>query len=144
MPATLRQASEREKDIRYSSRTRVITTLALERRKVARAAQRLMTKLPERLRSDPDAQALAQLNDGCGAGVDVVHLIYRSKDYENDAKDYEFSRWTMREHWSSGYADVLQTLRHPAWRGRGPGDGSVRVFDLVERDASAKGTGHAH
>src|SRR5438034_59181 len=84
----------------------------------ARAAQRLMTKLPERLRSDPDAQALAQLNDGCGTGVDVVHLIYRSKDYENDAKDYEFSRWTMREHWSSGYADVLQTLRHPAWRGR--------------------------
>jgi NTE family protein len=148
MPATLREASEREKDIRYSSRTRIITALALERRNVARAAQRLMTKLPERLRSDPDAQALAQLNDGCGTGVDVVHLIYRSKDYENDAKDYEFSRWTMREHWSSGYADVLQTLRHPAWRGRGPGDGSVRVFDLVERDrerdASAKGTGHAH
>jgi NTE family protein len=80
--------------------------------------------------------------------VDVVQLIYRSKDYENDAKDYEFSRWTMREHWSSGYADVLQTLSHPAWRRRGPGDGSVRVFDLVERDrerdASAKGTGHAH
>ncbi len=54
----------------------------------------------------------------------------------------------MREHWSSGYADVLKTLRHPAWRGRGPGDGSVRVFDLVERDrerdAAAKGTGHAY
>src|SRR6202030_3998955 len=40
--ATLRQASEREKDIRYSSRTRIITALALERRNVARAAQRLM------------------------------------------------------------------------------------------------------
>lgn len=53
----------------------------------------------------------------------------------------------MREHWSSGYADVLQTLRHPAWRGREPGDGSVRVLDLLERDrecdACAKSIGHA-
>ena len=106
-----------------------------------------MMKLPVELRSDPDVQALARLNDICGTGVDVVHLIYRSKDYENDPKDYEFSRWTMREHWSSGCADVLQTLRNPAWRGRGPVDGGVRVFDLVERDrerdASAKGIGHA-
>jgi membrane protein DedA with SNARE-associated domain len=59
-----------------------------------------------------------------------------------------WQRHGFRKHWSSGYADVVQTLRHPAWRERGPGDGSVRVFDLVERDykrgASAKGTGHAH
>jgi NTE family protein len=148
MPTTMRQASEREKEIRYSSRSRLITTLALERRNVARAAQRLIAKLPEELRSDSDAQALAQLNDGCATGGDVVHLIYRSKDYESDAKDYEFSRWTMREHWSSGYADVLRTLHHPAWRERGSGDGSVRALDLVERDrecaAAANGTGHAH
>ena len=34
MPATLGEASEREKDIRYSSRTRLTTTYELRRRRV--------------------------------------------------------------------------------------------------------------
>ena len=61
MPANLAEASEREKDIRYSSRTRLTTTYELRRQATLQAARRLVAKLPPALRDDPDAQALAAL-----------------------------------------------------------------------------------
>ena len=94
LPATLADVREREKDIRFSSRIRLNTDLAVDRHMIARAAQRLVSKLPPELRDDPDAQALARLR-GEWRGVDIVQLIYRSKIYEGDGKDYEFSRLSM-------------------------------------------------
>ena len=43
----------------------------------------------------------------------IIELIYRAKNYEGAAKDYEFSRLTMEEHWRSGYDAAVRTLRHP-------------------------------
>ena len=42
----------------------------------------------------------------------IVQLIYRAKKYEGSAKDYEFSRRTMEEHWLAGYRDAIHTLSH--------------------------------
>ena len=129
LPATLADVTEREKDIRFSSRTRMNTTVELDRQVIAQAAQRLLAKLPPELRDDPDARALARLR--CDRAVDVVHLIYRSKHYESQAKDYEFSRLSMQEHWDAGRADVARTLADPRWTGRGANGAGVRVFDLA-------------
>ena len=146
LPQTIAEVVEREKDIRYSSRTRLNTDVGVTRRKVAESLHRLIGKLPPELRADPDAQELlGRLQRYCES-LDLVHLIFRSKGYESEAKDYEFSRWTMREHWSRGHADVLHTLRHPAWTGRGPAEHGIRVFDLVEEGVaertSTKGLSH--
>ena len=133
LPETLWRAAEREKDIRYSSRTRLNTDVDVAQRRTAAAALRLIGKLPPALREDPDAKELAASLRSTCASLDIVHLIYRAKRYESQAKDYEFSRLTMREHWAAGQADVLQTLHDPRWSGRGPaGRHGVRVFDLVE------------
>ena len=113
MPANLAEASEREKDIRYSSRTRLNTTFELRRQATVQAAQRLLARLPARLRDDPDARLLAAIP--CETAVDVVHLIYRSKHYESQSKDYEFSRASMLEHWAAGLADTQATLEDPRW-----------------------------
>ncbi len=129
LPATLDEAVEREKDIRFSSRTRLNTNLELDWQVIALAAQRLAARLPEAWRNDPDLQKLAGL--GCQGTVDVVHLIYRRKHYETQAKDYEFSRLSMREHWDSGRADMAHTLADPRWTGRQPSANGVRVFDLT-------------
>ena len=129
LPANLGEVSEREKDIRYSSRTRLNTTYELDRQVVAQAAQRLIAKLPPALRNDPDARALAALR--CGTAVDVVHLIYRSKHYETQSKDSEFSRVSMLEHWAAGHDDMAHTLHDPRWRERGHNGSGVRVFDLA-------------
>ncbi|MDE2004497.1 MAG: patatin-like phospholipase family protein, partial [Betaproteobacteria bacterium] len=58
VPTNLVQVAEREKDIRFSSRTRLNTTNALARHALTQAARRLVAKLPPNLASDPDLQAL--------------------------------------------------------------------------------------
>ena len=58
MPRTLTEVAEREKDIRFSSRTRLNTDVFLARQNLALAAHRLAAKLPPGLRDDPDARVL--------------------------------------------------------------------------------------
>jgi hypothetical protein len=43
----------------------------------------------------------------------IIHLIYRARNYEGHSKDYEFSRLSMEEHWRAGYHDARRTLSHP-------------------------------
>jgi len=132
LPRTLGQVAEREKDIRFSSRTRFNTKVEVRTRRAANALQRLVRKLPARLRNDPDVRELLRETHCSCPSVDLVHLIYRAKAYEDDTKDYEFSRWTMREHWASGRADVTQTLHDIRWTRREAASFGVREFDLVD------------
>ena len=138
LPTTLAEVVEREKDIRFSSRTRLNTTNELDRQVIAQAAQRLIAKLPAALRDDPDVRALSRVR--CETAVDVVHLIYRSKHYESQAKDYEFSRLSMQEHWDAGRADMAHTLREPRWVNRERSAAGVRVFDLTSDGPSSAKT----
>jgi len=142
LPTTMERVAEREKDIRYSSRTRLNTNMDVARRRAAAAAMRLMDKLPPELREDPDARHVLEAVRANSVSLDIVQLIYRAKRYESDAKDYEFSRLTAREHWASGRADVLQTLQDPRWTGRGSAEPyGVRVFDLVSPERTTATTG---
>ena len=129
MPASLAQVVEREKDIRFSSRTRLNTTNALARHALAQAARRLVAKLPPVLADDPDVRALAAASRE--PAVTVVHVIYRRKPYETQSKDYEFSRASMHEHWQAGLADMAHTLSHPDWLARMPPEDGVHVLDLT-------------
>ena len=136
LPRTLPEVDEREKDIRYSSRTRLNTTNELKRQATLQAAQRLLAKLPASLRDDPDARALAA--QPCEGALAVVHLIYRSKHYESHSKDYEFSRASMLEHWAAGITNTTLTLEDPRWTGRDLKSSGVDVFDLLgERPVAA-------
>ena len=135
LPTTLAEVTEREKDIRFSSRTRLNTTMELDLQVIAQAAQRLISKLPPALRDDPDVRALARLR--CEHAVDVVHLIYRSKHYESQSKDYEFSRLSMQEHWDAGRADMAHTLHDPRWIHRAHSPTGVHVFDLTSDSPSS-------
>ncbi|OIQ68345.1 patatin phospholipase [mine drainage metagenome] len=137
LPTTLAEVTEREKDIRFSSRTRLNTTNEMDRQVIAQAAQRLIEKLPAELRNDPDVQALSQVR-GSGA-VAVVHLIYRSKHYESQSKDHEFSRVSVQEHWDCGCADMAHTLSDPRWLDRLPDASGVHVYDLTPDSPSAIG-----
>ena len=136
MPATLAEVTEREKDIRFSSRTRLNTTMQLDRQVIAQAAQRLIAKLPPALRDDPDVRALSRVRSE--SAIDVVHLIYRSKHYESQSKDYEFSRLSMQEHWDSGRADMAHTLHDPRWVQHERSTTGVHVFDLTSDGPAAK------
>jgi NTE family protein len=98
------------------------------RQKIRHMVGSLLDKLPPELQHEPEVEFLRPL---CTEKVvSMVHLIYRTRDYENQAKDYEFSRRTMREHWDAGYHDAVRTLRHPEVLERPEPLECVRTFDL--------------
>ncbi len=140
MPTDLMQVAEREKDIRFSSRTRLNTSNVLARHALAQAARNLIAKLPPKFADDGDVQALKAGSHQ--AAVTVVHLIHRRKRYETQSKDYEFSRVSMLEHWRAGHADMTRTLDHPDWRARTPPEDGIHVFDLTRSHAHHSSKDH--
>ena len=110
-PRTMFDTMTREKEIRYSSRTRAGTDQFKREQKLRRAAAGLLEQLPEHLKDTPEAELLGTVADR--KVFNIVHLIYRARNYERHSKDYEFSRASMEEHWRAGYHDARRTLRHP-------------------------------
>jgi NTE family protein len=111
VPHDLMEVSSRQKDIQYSSRTRAITDQALRMQKMRRALHRTIEKLPESARQDPEIRAIADMAHH--RSYNIVHLIYQSKIYEGQSKDYEFGLSAMRAHWQSGLDDIRRTLADP-------------------------------
>jgi NTE family protein len=128
-PRNLLESETRQKEIRYSSRTRMITDVFKQKQILRRAAAKLLAKVPKDLSQSAEAEMLAAEADE--KVYNVIQLIYRSKNYEGNAKDYEFSRPTMEEHWRSGYNDAVRTLRHPEVLQRPRGLDGVFTFDLA-------------
>ena len=63
-------------------------------------------------------------------GFTILQLIYQQAAYEGEARDYEFSATSMREHWKSGYMDTQRTLAHKDWlKGTKPRDG-IETHDV--------------
>jgi NTE family protein len=132
LPEDLMQVAEREKDIRFSSRTRLNTANCLDIHVLAQAATRLASRLPAELADDPDVQLLKSA--GRVPALTVVHLIHRRKRDETQSKDYEFSRASMAAHWRAGREDVERTLGHADWQGRKPPRQGAASFDIGRGD----------
>lgn len=129
VPVNMGDVQQREKDIRYSSRTRLTTDRYREIAALSRAADRLAERLPPEFRDDPDLLLLRRASPECP--IALVHLIHRSQAFDGAAKDFEFSRISMLEHWAAGARDVDTTLAHPDWRQRVPATPGLHVFDLT-------------
>jgi NTE family protein len=127
-PQTLEQVAERDKDIRYSSRTRMVTDLLAQRQEGHRRLRALAELLPAARRKQPDVRALLEGTED--AAITLVHLIHRSKGCETQTKDYEFSGQSMREHWAAGLHDMRHSLKALAGAPKDCQPGDFRVFDL--------------
>jgi NTE family protein len=129
MPRTLAEATQREKDIRFSSRTRLGTDMQKRLETMASAANRLAARLPAQFKDDPDLAALMSL--AVDYPVTILHLINRSETYESQGKDYEFSRATVTDHWSCGRRDVERSFASPRWKQRTLPDCGIVTLDLA-------------
>jgi len=128
-PRDLIESESRQKDIRFSSRTRAATDQFKKKQLMRRATAKLLEKMPDDLRQTPEAQLLASEADE--KVYNLIQLIYHARNYEGSSKDYEFSRLTMEEHWKSGYNDAIHTLQHPEVLERPSGLDGVLTFDLA-------------
>jgi NTE family protein len=129
-PRTMAEVSTRQKEIQYSSRTRANSDRFKHVQKLRNALSSLLEKLPEELKQSPELSVLRPAADH--KVYNLVQLIHRSKNYEGDSKDYEFSRSSMEDHWSAGYHDAVRTLRHPEVLKRPKSLEGVLTFDLAQ------------
>ena len=102
----------------------------LQNRSRVPAAAGLLEQLPEQLKNSPEAKVLGTVADR--KVFNIIHLIYRARNYEGHSKDYEFSRASMEEHWRAGYHDARRTLRHREILEQPKNLEGLFTFDLVQ------------
>jgi NTE family protein len=127
IPRDMPEVLSRQKDILYSSRTRTTTDHFLKTHRLKQALREALALIPESKLSDEQRQQkadLAQLPE-----INIMQLIYQQKAYEGDAKDYEFSRISMKDHWRAGYYDTRNTLAHTDWLVM-PTAGGIHTHDI--------------
>jgi NTE family protein len=129
-PGNLAEVETRRKEIQYSSRTRANTDQFKYAQRLRNAVASLLESLPDDLKNDSNAKLLSSVADR--KIYNIVHLIYRARNYEGHSKDYEFSRLSMETHWRAGYHDTVRTLRHPDVLERPANHEGVAVFDLEQ------------
>jgi NTE family protein len=128
-PRDIFEVTTREKEIRYSSRTRAKTDQFKYEQKLRHTLGGLLEKLPEDLKNSAEARLLNSVAER--KVYNIIHLIYRAKNYEGHSKDYEFSRLSMQEHWRAGYNDARRTMRHREVLERPKNHEGVYTFDLA-------------
>jgi NTE family protein len=128
IPRDMPEVLSRQKDIQYSSRTRTTTDHFLETHRLKQALRDALDLIPddklteEQLKAKTDLERLPEIN--------IMQLIYQQKAYEGDAKDYEFSRISMKDHWRSGYYDTRNTLAHKDWLTMKGTGGGIHTHDI--------------
>jgi NTE family protein len=129
LPADLEAVSERDKDIRYSSRTRAGTNSFKQMHDIRHDINTLWEGLSPEMRALPAARRLYSIS--CVTTMDIVQLVYLPTDAQGQSKDYEFSRTTMQERWSVGLNDARATLAVSPWLAPMAPEIGARTFDVL-------------
>jgi NTE family protein len=128
LPRDRSEVIAREKDIRYSSRTRMNTDAFKKHRHWELSLKRALERLPEERLTDEDRRRLAELERL--PRLSILQLVYEARAYESEAKEHEFGPETMLEHWQMGYEDTRRTLRHRDWWELPPEDPGIVTHDV--------------
>lgn len=135
LPLNLGDVWSREKDIRYSSRTRMVTDQYIRARREHQAMRDMLKILPPELLQTRQAKKLAAFIDD--SAVNIVHLIYRNREWETGARDFEFSTRTMKDHWQQGQEAVQDALHDGDMLAQNISNGKTAAFD-VDRNHNLK------
>jgi NTE family protein len=129
VPSNLEAVSEREKDIRYSSRTRMGVETFRYAHTLRRNIATLLAKLPDSLKNEPEVEFLTRM--ACQTKMDIVELIYRPPATQGLSKDYDFLRAGMLQRWNQGLSDATAALASEPWLEPAPSEVAVRTFDVA-------------
>ena len=129
LPSNLDEVNERDKDIRYSSRTQLCSKAFRDKHDVRHAINELHKMLPPDLANTEQAKRLYE--HGCVTEMDIVQLVYREIEPQGASKDYEFSRSSMEKRWQRGFSDGRIALHASPWLAPMPKELGVRVFEVM-------------
>jgi NTE family protein len=128
-PENIDAVLDRAKDIQYSSKTRFNTTRVKEMEDMRELLERVIARLPARLKADPDVLRLAE--SARPARMTIAHLINRTLSNSATWKDYEFSRATMNELWAAGLHDVRKGVTKERRLAREDAREGTHIVDLT-------------
>ncbi|TAN27683.1 MAG: patatin-like phospholipase family protein [Castellaniella sp.] len=132
VPHKMDEVNDRIQDIRYSSRTRLVTDEMRSLRKMQLLLRQVLDNVPAKKRDEILAcRKAAEL--AASSRSNIIHLIYRDKPYEQHFRDFQFGLANMREHWASGLHDIHNTLAHPSYLAMPDNDSGFVTHD-VHRD----------
>lgn len=132
VPDNITDVQGRMKDIQYSSRTRLVTDMLQRSQRFRHVLREVLDRVPSDQRDDPWCKLADDLS--CSKRYNVMHLIYRQKEYEGHFKDFQFGLSTMREHWQSGLEDIQRSLAQPDWLDMPDNDAGFVTHD-IHRDS---------
>ncbi|MFM0477775.1 MULTISPECIES: DUF3734 domain-containing protein [Paraburkholderia] len=132
VPDNITDVQGRMKDIQYSSRTRLVTDMLQRSQRFRHVLREVLDRVSPDQRDDPWCKLAEDLS--CSKRYNVIHLIYRQKEYEGHYKDFQFGLSTMREHWESGLADIRHSLSQPDWLAMPDNDAGFVTHD-IHRDS---------
>ena len=133
VPRDMPSVLGRQKDIQYSSRTRMVTDYFRARYAQDLMLKRILDKVPDEQLDAAERKEKIRLAHM--PSFTILHLIYQQAAYEGEAKDYEFSAVSMREHWDSGYRDTKQTLAHRTWLEAAAEDQGIEIHDIHREES---------
>ena len=113
IPRTIQDVGLRQKEIGFSSRTRLVTDYFKREFALKNRLRRLLDRMPPDLLTPEDQAEREQLHEL--PQLSILELIYEHTAYEGESRDYEFSRRSMNDHWTRGYDQTRQTLARRDW-----------------------------
>lgn len=123
-PETIWEVMNRQKDVQYSSRAASHIKRQRQLHKMRHIIAEMTALIP--------AEALASLKQrgltgyGCTTQMHVIRLLAPALDYEDHAKDVDFSADGIRQRWEAGYRHTCETLEKAPWRAEvDPSEGFV-------------------
>jgi NTE family protein len=127
LPRDMANVLARHKDITYSSRTRYTTDVYRRIHDLKQQIRDLLREKPEASLTEAQRELLAEVERS--GSFSIVQLVYQQRAHEGEAKDYEFSPTSMREHWAVGYEDTARSLRCPEFF-RLPEGTAIKTHDV--------------
>lgn len=114
-PETIWEVMNRQKDVQYSSRSATHIKRQRQLHKLRHIIAEMTALIPEK-----DLASLKQrglTGYGCTTRMHVIRLLAPALDYEDHAKDIDFSADGIRQRWEAGYRHTCDTLEKAPWRG---------------------------
>jgi NTE family protein len=130
IPRDIKDVGLRQKEISFSSRTRLVTDYFKREFALKNRLRKLLERMPPELLTDEDRADQAELREL--PQLSILELIYEHTAYEGESRDFEFSRRSMNEHWTRGYNQTRQTLARKNWLEM-PGEAGIVSHD-IDRD----------
>ena len=128
VPRDMAETLGRSKDIQYSSRTRLTTDYYQQAHAQRIQIKRLLEKLPDEQLSEEERALKTRL--AVLPAINILQLIYQQAAHEGQAKDYDFSKSSMRDHWAAGLRDTRATLARREWLEIPPPESGIVTHDI--------------